>query len=82
MGMVASAAEDGKAGGRGSGRTDGEGVVVDEEEDNGEKVHMATESKTGHWSCWGMSGLSKEGSKENMAVGDAMRPFSDVALYL
>lgn len=80
MGMAASAAEEGKAGGRGSDRADGEGVVVEEEEEKGE--NMATESKTGHWSCWGMSGPSKEGSKENMAVGNAMRPFSDVALYL
>ena len=65
MGMVARAAEEGKAVGRRSDGTDGEGVV----EEDGERVHMTTESKTGQSSGGGTSGPSKEGSKENMTVG-------------
>ena len=48
MGMAARAVEEGNGGGRGSGWTEGEGVVRDEEVDMGE--NMMTSSKTGQLS--------------------------------
>jgi hypothetical protein len=81
MGMAARAAGEGKAWGRGSNGTDGEGVVAEDEEDNGESVHMTTESKTGHSSGGGTSGPSKEGSKENMTGGSRCARFP-TSLYI
>ena len=82
MGMAASTAEDGKAGGRGSESTDGEVEVEEVEVECGEKAYMRTSSKTGHWSGGGRRGSSKAvgaaKSKGSMAEGDGTRPFRDV----